>query len=291
MPVESFTGFNLYINMAKIPTKNENPKGLYQRYNLTKACGKPVDPEAEYFVLKLTGNDHNDIIKREHMKASRMAVLVYANKIRPFIPKLADDIYDRYNEDEFADSIVPVVTNSNNYYEIPFSEMDKLAIFIGLRPDLNPNPDGRSLNRIWWDDEAWNKNRNEEEFFERPTMDKIPAYSKDAFGSWVEDAMMDSLVEWNPLEDFNQLMMVVSKIEQNRKAVNIAEGYCNITERDGSSGNYGHLLFSSDYRDDESYFQASADQKLKIKIKALYETCLKYVNDHFDRNPKFQQVD
>lgn len=36
-----------------IPTQEENPKGLHQRYVVSKTNGEPVDETAEYFILRL----------------------------------------------------------------------------------------------------------------------------------------------------------------------------------------------------------------------------------------------
>lgn len=89
-----------------IPTKEENPKGLYQKYLIRKITGwrndrvtfdrhfrtKAVDDHAEYFVLRLdiNGGDSN------HIKACRKAIQVYADEIEATIPQLAKDLRERY---------------------------------------------------------------------------------------------------------------------------------------------------------------------------------------------------
>jgi len=75
-----------------IPTKDENPEGLHLRYIVTKANGKQVDPEAEYFVLRLDlkGDD------KDHIFACRKAIQVYADHINEAIPELAADLRKRY---------------------------------------------------------------------------------------------------------------------------------------------------------------------------------------------------
>lgn len=75
----------------------ENKKaGLYGRYIIGKSNGKPVDPNADYFVLRLDfGSGSTD-----YVKASRIAVLAYTNAIEEVNPKLAADIRDRYFENE-----------------------------------------------------------------------------------------------------------------------------------------------------------------------------------------------
>lgn len=78
--------------MIKTPSKEENPNGLHIRYNITKADGTPVDPNAEYFVLRLDygGKDEN------HIRACRVAINAYSLAIQTHIPKLADDIRHKY---------------------------------------------------------------------------------------------------------------------------------------------------------------------------------------------------
>jgi hypothetical protein len=83
----------------------ENPKGLHQRYAIKKivvmATQPPtvetleeqdVDPDAEYFVLRLDlgGRDIH------HIKAGRIAIHAYAEAIKDYIPQLASDLRERY---------------------------------------------------------------------------------------------------------------------------------------------------------------------------------------------------
>ena len=37
---------------------SEKPKGLYRKYVVTKANGKPIDPNAEFLVLRLDGGQY-----------------------------------------------------------------------------------------------------------------------------------------------------------------------------------------------------------------------------------------
>lgn len=78
--------------MGQLPTHAENPDGLHQRYIVSKTNGKPVDTNAEYFVLRL--DDEGDDSK--HIEACRIGALAYANAIKDHLPKLAQDIIDRY---------------------------------------------------------------------------------------------------------------------------------------------------------------------------------------------------
>ena len=80
--------------MSKIPSQKQNPKGLHQRYIIAKVSGEQVDPCAEYFVLRLDPNG-GDLA---HINACRRAVLMYATEIESTIPKLAADLYARYNQ-------------------------------------------------------------------------------------------------------------------------------------------------------------------------------------------------
>lgn len=77
-----------------LKTRKQNPEGLHLRYYVAKRSGEPVDPRAEYFVLRLDpyGKDHR------HINACRKAVLMYATEIESSLPKLAADIYKRYNQ-------------------------------------------------------------------------------------------------------------------------------------------------------------------------------------------------
>ena len=82
--------------MKKIPTQQENPNGLYLRYNVTKTNGEPVDEKAEYFVLRL--DEGGDDIK--HIKACRKAIRVYAKKIKKHLPQLSKDLLKRYSKNK-----------------------------------------------------------------------------------------------------------------------------------------------------------------------------------------------
>jgi hypothetical protein len=70
----------------------ENDRGLYNRYVVKKADGTPVDPRAEYFVLRLDEHGRDPI----HIEACRAAAMVYADMIAEHLPKLAADLRERY---------------------------------------------------------------------------------------------------------------------------------------------------------------------------------------------------
>lgn len=96
--------------MANLQTIKENPKGLYQRYVIRKVIGvkskknhfgdyigkqlvtKDVDPEAEYFVLRLDFGGKDP----KHILACRKAIHTYANEIKDHLPELAKDLIKRY---------------------------------------------------------------------------------------------------------------------------------------------------------------------------------------------------
>ena len=81
--------------MSKLPSQDENPKGLHERYTVSKTSGEPLDERAEYFILRLDefGNDPN------HIAACRKAAVTYAREIYPHIPQLAEDLVKRYKLD------------------------------------------------------------------------------------------------------------------------------------------------------------------------------------------------
>jgi hypothetical protein len=79
---------------SMIPTQTENPKGLHQRYIVSKVSGEPVDPRAEYFVLRV--DEHGS--DSRHVNACRIAVLAYAHEIEHYLPELASDLFQRYNQ-------------------------------------------------------------------------------------------------------------------------------------------------------------------------------------------------
>jgi hypothetical protein len=92
-----------------IPTQEQNPKGLHQRYAIKKIVPTwerpnnhpervlvfrqvPVDKGSEYFVMRMDegGKDIN------HIKACRIGIHAYADAIQSFIPELANELRERY---------------------------------------------------------------------------------------------------------------------------------------------------------------------------------------------------
>lgn len=71
-----------------IPTKSENPKGLHQRYKITKVDGSPTDPRAVYFVLRLDGFGDDP----GHIRACREAALAYVREAPPWLLPVAEEL-------------------------------------------------------------------------------------------------------------------------------------------------------------------------------------------------------
>jgi hypothetical protein len=96
--------------MKTIPTREENPKGLHQRFVIRKIIGwrkqetmfgniyqartKAVDPKAEYFVLRLDKGGSDP----KHIEACRKAIMTYATEIAEHLPQLSIDLFMRYGE-------------------------------------------------------------------------------------------------------------------------------------------------------------------------------------------------
>lgn len=78
--------------------KTKAGPGLYRKYNIEKADGRPVDPRAEYFVLRLDGHGASTDIDRAHRNACIAAVRCYAARIEPWLPELAREICEKYVE-------------------------------------------------------------------------------------------------------------------------------------------------------------------------------------------------
>jgi hypothetical protein len=61
-------------------------EGLKHKYNLTKADGRPVDPNGKYFILKINSHDPH------HRKTCQAALAIYAEEIYKINSKLANDL-------------------------------------------------------------------------------------------------------------------------------------------------------------------------------------------------------
>ena len=69
------------VEFPSLASAKENPNGLHQKYIITRVDGKPIDPKAVYFVLRLDGN-------HAHNNASRAAALKWAEVIDHTCEKL-----------------------------------------------------------------------------------------------------------------------------------------------------------------------------------------------------------
>lgn len=71
--------------------KNE---GLHRKYEIRHTDGSPVDPNGQYFVLKLNSADP------AHREACRAALQTYAEKIKDVLPQLAKDLFVLLDDEE-----------------------------------------------------------------------------------------------------------------------------------------------------------------------------------------------
>ena len=71
---------------------NQPTKGLQNKYIIQRTDGTPINPENEYFILKLKGD--GDPV---HINACRVALLKYANEIESYLPELAKDLREKYS--------------------------------------------------------------------------------------------------------------------------------------------------------------------------------------------------
>lgn len=69
-------------------------KGLFKKYVVRKADRSKVDPNAEYFVLRLDHYARDPF----HVNACRRAVITYAKAIAFHLPKLSEDLLRKYGD-------------------------------------------------------------------------------------------------------------------------------------------------------------------------------------------------
>lgn len=85
--------------MNIIPLKADNPDGLHLKYFISKVNGKPVDEEAEYFVLRLDPPKITDSEEtKAHRAACKSAVIKFAQEILKTNSKLCIDLLNRYSK-------------------------------------------------------------------------------------------------------------------------------------------------------------------------------------------------
>lgn len=80
--------------MEKLPTKEENPNGLHQKYIVSKADGTPIDKDAIYFVLRVDDGAKD----QGHLEACREALFTYASHMLRHNIVLANDLLDLLSE-------------------------------------------------------------------------------------------------------------------------------------------------------------------------------------------------
>ncbi len=81
--------------MASKKTAEENPKGLHQKYIVSYSNGKPVDPDAVYFVLRLDGSHlHNWACRKA---AEKWAACILAESDNS-LTQTARDVMDMVHE-------------------------------------------------------------------------------------------------------------------------------------------------------------------------------------------------
>jgi len=73
--------------------KNKD-KGLLPKYIITKADGSPVDPRAEYFVLRVDKHAADQI----HAEACRRAIVRYAIEVQSHLPVLSKELRLKYED-------------------------------------------------------------------------------------------------------------------------------------------------------------------------------------------------
>jgi hypothetical protein len=128
----------------KIKTQQDNPNGLHQRYQIKKIKATPqsfmglpiedkvelidVDPNSEYFVMRLDENGKDKI----HVNACRQAVLHYAVLIKDHLPKLSKDLIKRY-------SIVTTNNQEENIVENRLNELVQAILCMGFRRGSEEN--------------------------------------------------------------------------------------------------------------------------------------------------------
>jgi hypothetical protein len=113
--------------LSKIPAQLENPSGFHRRYDIRKLVfnsahdpnnenepeykSVPPDPESEYFVLRLDKNGKD----KKHIEACRIAINSYADAIQHHLPRLANELRDRY----------PVDVIQKDNYEVALNDVFK----------------------------------------------------------------------------------------------------------------------------------------------------------------------
>lgn len=67
--------------------------GFYNKYQISRTDGTPMNPENEYFILKIAG-EGDDF----HINACRKALMTYADEIEAHLPELSKDLRQKYGD-------------------------------------------------------------------------------------------------------------------------------------------------------------------------------------------------
>ena len=107
--------------MSLIQSKDANPRGLHQRYIVTKADGSPIDPKATYFVLRLDSNGTD----AGHIAACRCAAKEYAENAPVHLKVMAKELLDLVESLDKDDITVlsAVVTMFEELQHTPFGDL------------------------------------------------------------------------------------------------------------------------------------------------------------------------
>lgn len=105
--------------MKPLPTQAENPDGLHARYAVTYADGRPVDPNARYFVLRLDPEAPD----AQHAVACRIAARAYVAAAPAHMAKVAEELERELDQFDL---------NGKQHPTDPIAFMDKLALRDGL---------------------------------------------------------------------------------------------------------------------------------------------------------------
>lgn len=84
-----------------------NKNGVYGKYIIRRTDGTEIDPNDEYFVLKVKGSGDP-----KHIESCRQALLAYAKEIQSYLPDLAHDIDMRYGDYPVKNSHSPTISKT-----------------------------------------------------------------------------------------------------------------------------------------------------------------------------------
>lgn len=111
-----------------LPSKQDNPEGLHQRYDIKKIFGNTSN-YAQYFVLRIDAQGGDPT----HLAACQQAARVYANQIKEHLPQLAADLHRLLDTNE-AELRQRLASNG----EVGREVTDENLIRLGAQPDPEP---------------------------------------------------------------------------------------------------------------------------------------------------------